>query len=190
MTTLRLFVIVLLATGLAACGQQASAPPAAPPSGQPARPVSSAPPGGFGVTEQAFVQLAIATDDQAVKLLDLGAARVAEPTLRDLASDLAAARRDELTALHGLLDSASIPYENLHQGHDMPGMPTEPELAALRTSADFDAEFARLVRAHLTESTTVARSAAEQVTHAGTKAVATGMVDERRAALARLDGLG
>ncbi|HEX2133243.1 MAG TPA: DUF305 domain-containing protein [Actinophytocola sp.] len=187
MTTLRLFVIFLLATGLAACGQQAPSPVSPP--APTARPVASAPPGGFGVTEQAFVQLAIATDDQAVKLLDLGAARVTRPALHDLATDLAAARRAELAALHGLLSAASVPYENLHEGHDMPGMPTEPELAGLRTAADVDAEFIRLVRAHLTESATVARSAAEQVTHAATKAVAAGMVDEREAALARLDTL-
>jgi uncharacterized protein (DUF305 family) len=189
---LRLFVIVLLAMGIAACGQQAPASPpvssAPPPS---VAPEPSVPPGGFGVTEQAFVQLAISTDDQAVRLLDLGASRAAAPALRELAGELAAARRSELAALHGLLDAESVPYQqSLHKGHDMPGMPTEDELTALGASTTFDAEFTRLVRAHLTESTTVARSAAAQVTHKGTKTVAAGMVDERTAALARLDTLG
>jgi len=190
----RLFVIVLLAMGIAACGQQApasdtpSAPP--PPPAPTAEPIPSVPPGGFGVTEQAFVQLAISTDDQAVKLFDLGAERATTSLLREFASGLATIRRSELTTLHGLLEQAAVPYQNLHKGHDMPGMPTDDELTALGAAPGFDAEFTRLARAHLTESTTVARSAAKQVTHVGTKAVASGMVDERTAALARLDTLG
>lgn len=195
MTLLRPFVIVLLATGIVACGQQvpseAPSPATSPPPPAPtAEPVPSAPPGGFGVTERAFVQLAIATDDQAVKLLDLGAARATDPSLREFASELAKARRAERKELHDLLRSASVEYQNLHKGHDMPGMPTDAELGALRASTAFDREFTRLARAHLTESTTVARSAAEQVTHAGTKAVASRMLDEREASLARLDTLG
>lgn len=186
MTLLRPFVIVLLAMGIVACGQQAP-PVAAPP--PPPAPTSPTPPGGFGPTERAFVELAIATDDQAVKLLDLGATRATEPLLRDLAKGMATTRRTELAALRELLSSAAVEYQNLHAGHDMPGMPTEAELGALRTSPTFDAEFTRLARAHLTESTTVARSAAENVTHAGTRSVAEAMAGDREAALARLDEL-
>ncbi|WP_460395954.1 DUF305 domain-containing protein [Actinophytocola sediminis] len=187
---LRPLVIVLLAMGVVACGQQV--PPAAPPAPTVSAPppASATPAGGFGVTEQAFVQLAIATDDQAVKLLELGATTATEPLLRDLAKNLTEARRTELTALHALLTEASVQYQNLHAGHDMPGMPTEDELSTLRASPAFDTEFARLARAHLTESRTVAHSAAENVTHAGTKSVAATMVADRDAELATLDGLG
>ena len=190
MTLSRLFVIFLLATGIVACGQQAPSPPAPapPPPVTTSMPPSSVP-GGFGTTEEAFVQLAIATDDQVLKLLDLGAADATDPVLRDFATQLAAARRDELTALHGLLDAAAVEYQNLHQGHDMPGMPTEEELATLRTAPAFDTEFARLTRAHLTESRTVARSAADNATHPDTRELATSMVAERDTAIARLDAV-
>jgi uncharacterized protein (DUF305 family) len=178
-------LLILLAVGVVtACGQQE---PAAVEPLETSR--ETAQQNDFGTTEQAFVQLAISTDDQAVKLLDLGAARAANPALRTFAGELAAARRAELTELHGLLENEEVPYQNLHKGHDMPGMPTEQELAALTASRAFDTDLTRLVRAHLTESTTVARSAASQVKHPATRTVASRMVDERAAALARLDTL-
>lgn len=184
MTLLRPFVIVLLAMGIVACGQQA--PPALPTASAPPPPTTT-PPGGFGETERAFVQLAIATNDQAVKLLDQGAAHATKPLLRAFSKETATARRSELKELHELLRSASVEYQNLHAGHDMPGMPTDPELAGLRTTPIFDAEFTRLARAHLVESRTVALSAAENATHAGTRSVASAMAEERAAALSRLN---
>jgi len=195
-TVLRVLMVVLLATGIAACGRQAPAGSPAQHQGHQgnqvrpapvAEPVRSVPAGGFGVTEQAFVELSIATDDQAVKLADLGTTRAVDPTLRALAGRLGTARRAELTELHGLLDSAAVTYVNHHKGHDMPGMPTETELADLtRAGTGFDKVFAGLVLAHLTESATVAESAARQVSHAATKDVATRMARERAAALDRL----
>ena len=184
---MRLMLAVLLVLGLAACGQQAPPPVAPAPA---ARPAPSAPPGGFGATEQAFVQLEIATDDQAVRMLDLGARRAASPRLRGLAAALAGARRGELTELHGLLDEAGVPYQNLHAGHDMPGMPTNAELIGLAAASDFDATLADLVRAHLTESATVARSAVREVAHPATRDLAARMASARTASLAELSGLG
>jgi uncharacterized protein (DUF305 family) len=185
---LRVVLAVLLVTGLAACGRQAAAPPPSPalPAAQPA---PSAPPGGFGATEQAFVQLSVATDDQVLKALDLGARRADAPGLRTFAASLAHARRGELADLRGLLDAASVTYTNLHAGHDMPGMPTEAELIGLAAASDFDATLAGLVRAHLTESATVARSAAREVAHPPTRALAGRMAAARAAALAELGGL-
>lgn len=165
----------LLAALLAGCGQQAPAPPA--------RPVAS----GLDATTRAFVELTIATDDQAVKLMDLGAARAADPALRSFAAGLASARRAELTELRAILDP--IPYVNYHEGHDMPGMPTEAELVALAASQDFDAEFTRLTRAHLTESSTVARSGIGAIKHKRAQTVASAMERERESALRTLDTL-
>jgi uncharacterized protein (DUF305 family) len=174
---------VLLVASLAACGYQAGA---SAPSAQPA---PSAPPGGFGATEQAFVQLEVATDDQAVKLLDLGSKRATSPALRAFATTLAGDRRAELVELRGLLDAASVPVLNIHQGHDMPGMPTEAELTGLSAASDFDATFVELVEAHLSESERVAKSAVRAVTNAPTKDLATRMVSERASALDELGGL-
>ena len=109
---------------------------------------------------------------QAVKLMDLGARRATEPRLRQFASDLTAVRHTELTELRDILGAAKVPYVDNHAGHDMPGMPTEVELVALAGAPDFDAEFTRLARAHLTESATVAKSGATAVTHGATRAAA------------------
>jgi uncharacterized protein (DUF305 family) len=141
---------------------------------------------GLDATARAFVERTIATDE-AVRLLDLGASRAASPALRTFAGDLASARRAELTQLHGLL--GTTPYVNNHAGHDMPGMPTEAELIALSAATDFDAEFTRLARNHLTESETVAHTGETAVKDNRTKSVATAMVQERGEALRALDAL-
>lgn len=189
---MKLVLVVLLVAALCACGRQdpAPAPNPAPPPGAQAVASKGGSNAGLDATARAFVELVIATDDQAVKLLDLGAARARSPELRSLAGELATARRAELAELHGILDTAAIPYVDNHAGHDMPGMPTEAELVALRAAPDFDAEFTRLARAHLTESATVAKSGASSVTHGETKAAAEAMVRERASALRSLDALG
>jgi len=186
MTFARIAVAVLLAMGLAACGGQAATPPTPAQEHQVREPPTAAP-GQFGPTEQAFTELAIATDEQAVKLLDQGG-KVSSPPLRDLAKEIGLARRAELADLHGLLDAAGIPFVNNHAGHDMPGMPTAEELGTLSASGgDFDKVFAGLLRAHLDESTVVVKSVLGATSHAGTKAVAEKMAQERATDLPRLD---
>jgi uncharacterized protein (DUF305 family) len=158
--------------------------PAAPRDPAPrARAVAS----GLDATARAFVELTIATDDQAVKLLDLGASHAASPGLRAFAGALAATRRTELGEAHAIL--GSVPYVNNHAGHDMPGMPTEAELIGLSYSTDFDTDFVRLVRAHLSESTTVARSGATSARDERTRSFASTMLAERGASLRELDTL-
>jgi uncharacterized protein (DUF305 family) len=187
MTFARLAVTVLLAMGLAACGGQAAAPPPAEHQEHQVREPPTAAPGQFGPTERAFTELAIATDEQAVKLLDQGG-KVTSPALRDLAAEIGLTRRSELSELHGLLDAAGIPFVNNHAGHDMPGMPTAEELGALAASGgEFDKMFAGLLRAHLGESTVVVKSVLGATSHVGTKAVAEKMAQERAADLPRLD---
>jgi uncharacterized protein (DUF305 family) len=177
---------LLLCLFMAACSGEATAPapePSASGAGQ------SVLPSAFGLTERAFVELAIATDDQAVKLLDLGS-RAAQPALRELATEIGAARRAEITRLHGLLASAAVEYVNNHEGHDMPGMPTDEEITALAGSgAGFDVMFVKLVRAHLDESAEVVRTAAQSVSDEPARAVATQMAADRLEFLKRLGEL-
>lgn len=185
-------ILFLLAALLTACGGQDAAPAGNPaPRAGPGEVASGgAPAGALDATALAFAELVISTDGQAVRLLDLGATMAEDPALRKLASTLAATRRAELTELRGILGAEGIPYTDNHAGHDMPGMPTEPELVGLRTAPDFDAQFTRLARAHLTESATVAKSGATAVRHEQTKAIAEAMVTERASALRSLDALG
>jgi uncharacterized protein (DUF305 family) len=192
----KLVLVVLLVAALSACGLQGPTPapnPAPPPGAQAVasnRAAGGDAGGDLDATARAFVELVIATDHQAVKLLDLGVAHATSPDLRALAGELAATRRAELSELRGILDTAAIPYVDNHAGHDMPGMPTEAELLALSSAPDFDAEFTRLARAHLTESATVAKSGASSITHGEAKAVAVAMARERSSALRSLDALG
>lgn len=185
---IRLLALVLLAAALVACGQQAPTPARHPAPAPGPQAVASK--GGFDATARAFVELVIATDDQAVKLLDAGAEHARKPELRRFAGDLAAARRAEAASLREILGAERIPYVDNHAGHDMPGMPTEAELLALAAADDFDAEFTRLTRAHLTESTTVARSGVDAIADPATRSAAEAMVAERAAALTSLDALG
>ncbi len=134
-------IVLLLAGLLSACQQE-------PPQPQPARSP------GYGATERAFVELAIATDEQALKLLALAS----KPELIEH-------RNAELTRLRALLDA---PYVNNHAGHDMPGMPTDAEIQLASTSPDAREQF---VRAHLTESLEVVRSAREAISHPPTAEV-------------------
>ncbi len=186
---IRLLGLVLLAVTLTACGWQAP-PPARNPAPQAGPQAVASGATTLDATARAFAELVISTDGQAVKLMDLGARRAADPALRALAGELAESRRAEIAALREILGAAEIPYVDYHAGHDMPGMPTEVELAALAGAPDFDAEFTRLARAHLAESATVAESGAGAITHEGTKAVADSMVRERAGSLRSLDALG
>ena len=153
---------VLLLAGLLAACQQAP-PPASPPP----PPAPSSTQNGYGATERAFVELAIATDEQALELLG--------PTGR---AELRENRNTELAALRTLLDA---PYVNHHAGHDMPGMPTDAEIQLASTDPDAREQF---VRAHLTESLEVIRSARQAITHPPTAEVVALMERHRTAELA------
>jgi hypothetical protein len=148
---------LLLAGLLVACQQAPPPRPAPPPATQ----------NGYGATERAFVELAIATDEQALKLLGLAD----RPELEEN-------RNVELAALRKLLDA---PYVNNHAGHDMPGMPTDAEIQLASTSPDALQQF---VRTHLTESLEVVRSAGAAITHPPTAEVVKLMERHRTAELA------
>jgi hypothetical protein len=148
---------MLLLAGLLVACQQAPPPPSPAPSPQ----------NGYGATERAFVELAIATDEQALKLLDLTDS-----------AELKENRNIELTELRKLLDA---PYVNNHAGHDMPGMPTDAEIQLASTNPDALKQF---VRTHLTESLEVLKSAGPAITHPPTAEVVELMERHRTAELA------
>ncbi|WP_112269513.1 hypothetical protein [Lentzea terrae] len=125
------------------------------------------PQNSYGATERAFVELAIATDEQALKLVEL-----------DDNPALIENRKTELAELRKLLDA---PYVNHHAGHDMPGMPTDAEIQLASTSPDALKQF---VHAHLTESLDVLRSAGAAITHPPTAEVVDLMERHRAAELA------
>ncbi|WP_052849371.1 DUF305 domain-containing protein [Streptomyces avicenniae] len=165
----------------------ATEPPAASPSAAPSATVP-AEDRALNFTDLAWVQLMIPLTDQVRPLLDLVEERAADPAFGTFATDLAAAGEEDLAALHALLEADGVPYENVHAGHNMPGMVTEEELAAV-TAAEGDA-FEEQARAHIREflEHTVTVSTGEQDAGQAPEAVALA-ADLDTAATEQLDTL-
>jgi uncharacterized protein (DUF305 family) len=157
----RLIGVLVLSLAVAGCGAgpAPSTPPSTPagvtpaPAGAtPARAPAVAPtPNG---TDVAWLQLLIAMNERLVPVLALAPGRAADPTLARRADAARASRTAELAALRDLATRVTLPAENPHAGHDMPGMPTAAQRAALVTAsgAEFDRLFAGALQAHLDQA--------------------------------------
>lgn len=129
---------------------QAATSPAATPS------VAAA----FSPTDLAWIGLMIPMDEQLLRVLSMAEQHASEPALRTLATRLAAGHQAELVKLRQLRTRAGAPTANQHEGHDMPGMMTEPEVEAMGKAhgAAFDRLFEKNLREHLQQSVVVAKS--------------------------------
>ncbi|MEV4361056.1 DUF305 domain-containing protein [Nonomuraea sp. NPDC049625] len=138
---------------------------------------------GFNATDTAWLQLMIAMEERALLLLDLGAGRGGSPAVRGLAGRLRQAHAAELRRLRAELGRTGLPARNPHEGHDMPGMATPDELAALgaATGGAFDRLFLTRLREHVEQTALVSRS--EQVSGAdrATRDLAAAIVRSRTA---------
>jgi uncharacterized protein (DUF305 family) len=180
---------------LLGCGEPA--PPANPSPATPSPAASSpasapgAPASGFSVTDTAWLQLTIAMDERALKMLDLMPARTTDPALKDLARQLGAEHRDELARLRALYARSAGPTTNPHEGHDMPGMATGATLTALARSSGTDAAyiFSTAVRAHIDQSIQLAQAEQKSGTEPGAKALAADIERSRTDQRGRLDAL-
>ncbi|MFI7658238.1 DUF305 domain-containing protein [Micromonospora parva] len=157
-----LLVAVLLVAGCGAGRRDAAGTP--PVSAPPATvaPTPSGTAGSFNPTDIAWLQLAAAMAERLLPVLDLVPARTTDPAWRRLAARVAATQRADLDHARRLLAEAGAPTTNPHEGHDMPGMVTAEQVAALRsaTGAQLHRLLAGHLRAHLTQSVRIA--AAEQ----------------------------
>jgi uncharacterized protein (DUF305 family) len=105
--------------------------------------------------------LAIPQVETALKAVELARTSAGvDPALVALAGEVETGYRAELDGLRAALAKAGKSYENLHEGHDMPGMVTAAELDSLAkaTGEAFDDQLRTVLRAHFEESTTVAKS--------------------------------
>ncbi|MEK8104881.1 DUF305 domain-containing protein [Micromonospora sp. M12] len=177
------------------------APTAAPPTAASTGPVPSTglvPPAGpvpsvssvglFSPTDIAWLQLTVALDERVLPVLDMVPIRTTDPAWQGFAARVSSAHRAELRTARRLLAESGAPATNPHEGHDMPGMVTVQELAALRSVNDvaFHQLAGKHVRAHLAQAVRIA--AAEQRAEApGTTALATAVIRAGNAELARLD---
>lgn len=140
-------------------------------------------------TDAAWAQLMTPMNEQAVVLLTLAGQRAADPRVRRWAAGLRTAQNAELARLRPLLADMGLPDTNVHEGHDMPGMVTEPDLERARAveGRAFDRLLTTLIRDHLRQSAQVSRSETESGTRPDARRLATALVSAREAELAELD---
>ncbi|MEU4551898.1 DUF305 domain-containing protein [Micromonospora violae] len=200
-TARTLLVVVLLVAGCGAGSRDAArtatppatAPPAtAAPTTAPPATVASTPTGtagSFNPTDIAWLQLTVAMIERLLPVLDLVPARTTDPAWRRTAARVAATQRADLDRAHRLLAEAGAPTTNPHEGHDMPGMVTAEQLAALRsaTGASFHRLLAGHLRAHLTQSVRIAASEQQNGVQPATVALAAAVARNATANLARLN---
>lgn len=134
-----LIAAVLVATG---CGAPAGSPP-----------------DGLGATDLAFMDLVISQNESTLAALDLTATRPGS-ALRPVAARLQARYRAELAQVRELLARTGRQESDQHDGHDMPGMITAAELAAVgyAEGTAFDQQLTALLRTQFEEARTVARA--------------------------------
>ena len=185
-----LAVVALLAgvMGLASgCGgsSAASAPP--PP---PANTVVATDP-AFNPTDLAWIELMVPMDEQLLRVLAMAEKQAASPAVRTFAASIASGHQAELTQLNALRTRAKAPTANQHEGHDMPGMMTDPEIVALSntTGPAFDQLFEKNLKEHLEQSIIVARSIHTAGQEPAVKKLATSIELTRSAQLEHLAAL-
>ncbi|MET8365184.1 MULTISPECIES: DUF305 domain-containing protein [unclassified Micromonospora] len=160
---------------------------AAPASAAPA----PTPPVLLNGTDDAFIQLLLPMNEGALALIDALDDRpsAADPALRAVLGDIRAAHRAESVELRRLLAAGNMPEQNIHAGHQMPGMVTEAALAELRAApeAEVRSRAVGLIRAHLAQTVVLCRG---EQTAGGSPEVKTlaGRIQKARAA--ELNALG
>ncbi|MEU8153176.1 DUF305 domain-containing protein [Micromonospora sp. NPDC048986] len=191
-TAFTVLIGVLLVAGCG-IGQRDAASTATPPVTAP--PATTAPPAptgtAFNPTDIAWLQLTVAMTERLLPVLDLVPARTTDPAWRQTATQVATTRRADLDRARRLLADAAAPTTNPHEGHDMPGMVTAPEMTALRAASgqSFHRLLAGHLRAHLAQSVRVATAEQQSGVQPATVALAAAVVRSGTTDLARLDHL-
>ncbi|MDG4821854.1 DUF305 domain-containing protein [Asanoa sp. WMMD1127] len=140
--------------GAGSPGAGGSSGPSAPGSGSGSDPgPGSSGSAGPNTTDIAWLQLLIAMNERLLPVLDLVPSRSGDPAVQLYASVARRSRQTELDSLRKLAAGLTLP-ENEHLKHDMPGMPTEAQRAALTklTGKEFDRGFAAAMIAHLDQA--------------------------------------
>lgn len=169
---------VVVAMSMGGCATTAvPAAPAPPPGPGPGS-------GAFNPTDIAWLQLTVPMTENAVTAAHLATDHAASTAVRSAASALEPAQDGFLTRLRAARDRAGLPAGNVHSGHQMPGMITEADLVALRTShgGDFDQRLVALLRAHSKQIVVLAKgeqtSGADPATQALAQDLATAATRE------------
>ncbi|WP_447006875.1 DUF305 domain-containing protein [Saccharothrix isguenensis] len=135
-------------------------------------------PSPFNATDTAWIQLMIPMNEQLLPALDL-----APPALAGFAAGLRASHEQELVDLKRLRDRAGLADANVHAGHQMPGLVSQADLAALRL--DPSALPAKL-REHLEQSASLARGEQDSGADQESRELAGAIASKRAAQTAEL----
>ncbi|MGC4941856.1 DUF305 domain-containing protein [Kribbella sp. DT2] len=152
-----------LLVALTGCGSSVAAAPPGTPAPAPTPTVTESEwniDPSFNATDLAWIELMIPMDDQLLRVLDLGQKQASAPALREFAGKVAAGHRAEVAKFTALRTTSGLPVRNPHEGHDMPGMMTEPEIETLTqaTGASFDDSFRKNLKEHLDQTIILAAS--------------------------------
>ncbi|MGI5520284.1 DUF305 domain-containing protein [Micromonospora sp. CA-259024] len=191
-----LLLVAALVTGCATGSPvpaRTTPPPAAPAAAAPPGPVpaigTAGPTNQFSATDVAWLQLTVAMTERLLPVLDMVPSRTTDPAWRRLAARVGAAHREDLSRARRLLTESGAPATNPHEGHDMPGMVTDEELAVLRSSSGL--AFHRLagqhLRAHLAQSVRIGTAEQRAGLHPATTAFARAVVRAGNVELTRLE---
>ena len=182
--------VLLLA--LAGCGSSVAASPPPPPAGTPTATATEwkIDP-SFNATDLAWIELMIPMDDQLLRVLDLGEKQAADPAVRAFAAQVAAGHKTERDTFVATRTRSGLPVRNPHEGHDMPGMMTEPEIVALgkTTGPAFDQLFEKNLKEHLDQSIVLAKSITTDGKDPETKKLAASIMATRATQLTQLAAL-
>ncbi|WP_410817144.1 DUF305 domain-containing protein [Micromonospora sp. 050-3] len=190
-TAFTVLIAVLLVAGCGAGPRDAASTTTpsvtAPPATTAPTPTGTA----FNPTDIAWLQLTVAMTERLLPALDLVPARTTDAAWRRTATQVATTRRADLDRARQLLADAAAPTTNPHEGHDMPGMATAQEMAALRAASgqSFHRLLAGHLRAHLAQSVRIATAEQQSGVQPATVALAAAVVRSGTADLARLDHL-
>lgn len=178
---------------LAGCGSSvAASPPPAPPASTPTATATEwkIDP-SFNATDLAWIELMIPMDDQLLRVLGMAEKQASDPAVRTFATQVAAGHKTEHETFVATRTRSGLPVRNPHEGHDMPGMMTEPEIVALgkTTGPAFDQLFEKNLKEHLDQSIVLARSITTDGKDPATKKLALSIMATRAAQLKELAAL-
>jgi uncharacterized protein (DUF305 family) len=145
----------------------------------------------FNATDLAWIELMIPMDAQLLRVLDLAGKQAGSPAVRAFATKVAVGHRAEVARFTALRTRSRLPVRNPHEGHDMPGMMTEPEIDALSklSGPAFDQDFTKHLKEHLDQTVILARSISGAGKNAEGKKLAGAIVTGRATQLKQLAAL-
>ncbi|GID27341.1 DUF305 domain-containing protein [Paractinoplanes brasiliensis] len=181
-----LIVATLCFTGCAATGCSATGSGDAPT--PTANASAQAPVAGFGGTDLAWIQINIAMNEELLPLLELTPKHTEDPATLATALQVKAFTEGELNVLRQLQTRAGLPTENPHKGMPMPGMVTPADVtgASQLVGAAFDQTVTKLIREHLEQSQSLARSEEKSGVETQTRDLALQILRTREAVLSTM----